>query len=58
MRELIGRLLFWFIKDELERWNIKNAHRRVKFYSNLFANCSTYLNGQDEGLENLYEKNG
>jgi hypothetical protein len=36
MRNLIGRIFFWFIKEHLEVWNHKKAGQRVKFYRSMF----------------------
>jgi len=32
MKNFIGKLLFWFIKDSLEEWNLEKAKQREIFY--------------------------
>jgi hypothetical protein len=34
VRRIIGRIIFWFIKDSLDIWNSERAIERVNYYSN------------------------
>jgi hypothetical protein len=35
MRNLIGKIIFWFIKTRLEIWNLKHAKKRQQFYKSM-----------------------